>query len=580
MEKIQIQFKESDYKVYYDYCLKYYQVHNTVRKQSIHICIDLFEKGIIPVEERDISQARQFFSAKCDDLKKTRNGTGEEGENTMLLQMRICSDLLLLTDDLEKIFHLIQKHGVVANYLMILGTFSRVIEENRNLQLAGIYDLKSDMIESLAKPLANIIRQRLGTDRDWHMVVHELAVIAARFNQRYAEPKFDLDIIQIVGPAVVAHFDKNVENREILAVLPSCFEECELEEFEVFLNRTPEGEKEDHDADINGDALSGPLKGIAGAITAQRDKWAQGRPDLSGQYSLPPSTGTPSPGDGVSPAGTGALSFPGQPPDSGYKTFDIVVRPDVTTQVESPFKVYPVSDSVPVKDSVPGKDSVPAKSRIRPFVPAIIGVLVILLFIIGTLIISGGWNPAGAGHPANSTPAKNVTTAKPTPVKNATTTKPTPAKSTPAPTPTLQVYSPSDIGNHLLDIAFGPNNNVIQKATKTPLMVAVSGSYTDNDVALLNTFIQQFNINSATTQLSPNVTFNSGASGIRLVFLPESVLNQLPMDKRSIFFKDDKTGNYYIIQNGMYEFVSTSTVKTYIDSDLTGNQRDYRTLRA
>jgi hypothetical protein len=30
----------------------------------------------------------------------------------------------------------------------------------------------------------------------------------------------------------------------------------------------------------------------------------------------------------------------------------------------------------------------------------------------------------------------------------------------------------------------------------------------------------------------------------------------------------------------MYEFVSTSTVKTYIDSDLTGNQRDYWTLRA
>ena len=95
MEKIQIQFRESDYKVYYDYCLKYYQVHDTVRRQSIHAFLDLFEKGIIPVEEGDIRQARQFLSGKCDALRREHAGTGGEGTPTMLLQMRICSDLLL-----------------------------------------------------------------------------------------------------------------------------------------------------------------------------------------------------------------------------------------------------------------------------------------------------------------------------------------------------------------------------------------------------------------------------------------------------------------------------------------------------
>jgi hypothetical protein len=588
MEKLQIQFKESDYKVYYDYCFKYYQVHNTVRIQSIHLFLDLFEKEIIPVEERNISQARQFFSAKCDALKKTRNDTVEEGENTILLQMRICSDLLLLCDDLEKIFQLIQKHGVVANYLMILGTFSRVIEENRNLQLAGMYDLKSDVIESLAKPLANIIRQRLGTDRDWHLVLHELAVIATRFNQRYAEPKFDLEIIQIVGPAVVARFDKKVENREILSVLSSCFEECELEAFEAFLNRTPEGGNNEHDDDIYGDtlyALIEPLKGIAGAITAQRDRWAQGRPGLSGQYSLPLQTGTQSPGVGVSPAGSGALSFPGQPSENGYKTFDIVVRPDVTTQVESPFKVYPISDSVPEKDSVPLKDSVPVKSRIRPFVPAIIGVLVILLFIIGTMIISGGWNPVGAGHPENSTPAKNVTTVKPTPVKSATTAKPTPAKTTltPTPTPTPQFYSLSDIKSHLSDITSDPYSTVLPKPTGNVITISISGSYNNNDVALLNDFIHKFNIYSATTQLSSNASLEGGqggANGIRLLFEPESMLNQMPFDDKTVIYKDPQTGEYYFVQNGLYEFVNKITVKTYINSGLKGNERNRWTLRA
>ena len=65
--------------------------------------------------------------------------------------MRICSDLLLLTDDLEKIYRLIQKQGIVANYLMILGTLSRVIEENRNsLQISDMYDLDNGVIKPSA----------------------------------------------------------------------------------------------------------------------------------------------------------------------------------------------------------------------------------------------------------------------------------------------------------------------------------------------------------------------------------------------------------------------------------------------
>ena len=79
MEKIQIQFNESDYKVYYDYCLKYYRVHDDVRKQSVHAFLDLFEKGIIPVEAQDIRQARQFLAGKCDDLKKEHDGTDRGG---------------------------------------------------------------------------------------------------------------------------------------------------------------------------------------------------------------------------------------------------------------------------------------------------------------------------------------------------------------------------------------------------------------------------------------------------------------------------------------------------------------------
>jgi hypothetical protein len=565
MEKIQIQFNESDFKVYYDYCLRYYQIQDTVRKQSIQVFLDLFEKDIITVEERDITQARQFLSEKCDSLKRTRDGTVGEEETTVLFQERMCSDLLLLSEDLAKIFRLIEKHGVTANYLMILATFSRVIDENRNSHIAAMYDLKNEVVEALARPLAEIIRPRLGLDQHWDPVLRELTVIAARYNQRHDEPKFDLDIIQLVGPTVVSHFDSDAQPREILSVLPSYFEESELEEFEAVLNR---GSEDVPDAGINWDAVHVPLNVVAKAVAAQRDKWAaQGRSDISGQYSLPPSMGTQPAGDGS--YSVGAYSA-GTPPVSGHKIFEIAVSPDFTTQVESPVKVYTIPESVPE----------PVKSsRIKPYIPVIIGGLVIVLFIIGTLIVSGGLNFGGAGHAANSSSAvgKNATVAKSTPAKTATTAKPTP---TPVPTPTVAVYSSTDIGNHLVDIAFGLNNNGIQKLNGNAVPVSVSGFYTNDDTALLDNFTNQFNIYSETTQLAQNVSFDTGSGGIRLDFIPQSALLQMPIDKTTVYYKNDSNGDYYFLQTSQNEITSKNAVKTYIDSDLTGNDRERWTLRA
>ena len=48
-------------------------------------------------------------------------------------------------------------------------------------------------------------------------VLHELIVIAFRFNRQSSEPKFDLDILMLIAPAVVAFFDKDIPSREILA---------------------------------------------------------------------------------------------------------------------------------------------------------------------------------------------------------------------------------------------------------------------------------------------------------------------------------------------------------------------------
>jgi hypothetical protein len=562
MKKIQIQFNESDYTIYHDYCLKYYQAHDTARKQSLHAFLDLFEKGIVPVEEQDIRQARQFLSGKCDELKRENASPAREAEPTVLLRVRICSDLLLVTNDLEKMYRLIQKQGIVANYLMILATFSRVIEETRNSPISGTYDLEPGIVEALARPLVETIRLRLGTDRDWHSVLRELTFIATRFNHIYPEPKFDLEIVQLVAPAVVSHFNREVKDSEIRSVLPSYFDERELEEFEAFLDKTPDVLKDDETAGIDWDAIHEPLSVVAGQVTAQRDQWAKSRSNLYEYPSLVLTEGTQSPGGGLYPVGSLSPSPSGMPQMTGYNTFDIAVSPELTTRVESPMTFSPVPDQVRVKP------------RMQPAVPVIIGVAVIIVFILGTLMISGTWNPLGAGN-ATHVSAKNVSAKNATPVKSTATTAPkaTATKSaiTPTPSPTPATYSAADIGNHLIEIAFGPNNNVIQKLDKNLVSITYSGSYTNDDIDGLNDFINQFNNYSTTTQISNNVNFNGGGD-IRLTFLPSDALNQISLDNISTYDKDPQTGIMYFVQAPYYTGVKGST-KTYINSDLTGNER-------
>ncbi len=565
MEKIQIQFKESDYKIYYDYCLRYYRIHDAIRIQSLHAFLDLFEKGIIQVEEQDISKVRQLLSKKCSDLKKEHNGTRTEGDTTMLLQMRVCSDLLLFVEDLEKIYRLIQKQGISANYIMILGTFSRVIEENRSSFPPGRYELKSEVIESLAQPLTGIIQLRLGTDRDWRSVLRELTFIAARFNQLYPEPKFDLDIIQLVGPAVVSHFNKDVDAREIRSVLPSYYEDSELGEFESLLNQTPDLLKNDQNEEINWDSIFEPLKGIADAVAVQRDQWAERNAKLSDQYSLVLPIGTQSSDNGIYPPGSLPPSPADEPRADRFKIFDIEVRPN---QVESPVTVSKVSDT-------PRK-----KPEIQQFAPVFIGIAIIILFIFGTMVVSGDWDLFGGGNTTNSTMGinKNITTVKPTatPAPKATTAKPaatTAPKATtakPTATPTPKSYSSADIGNHLMEIAFGPDNSVIKKPTKDRVTISFSGIYNEDDMDLVKNLISQFNTYSSTTKISENID-QTGASDVWLDFLPGNSLSQIKNEEIISSYQNMQTGTYY--------FIRTDT-KTYVNSDLKDGERSRWILRA
>jgi hypothetical protein len=542
MEKIRIPVNESEYKVYYDYCLKYYQVHDSVRKQSIHAFLDLYVKGIIPVEKQDLRQARNLLAEKCNELKKEQYAVGREGDNTMLFQLQVCSDISLFLEDLEKMYRLIVKQGIVADYLLILGTFSKIINEDENSHLLVKYDLKDEVIESLARPLAEIIRQRLGNVPLWTSVVRELIGIATQFNRQYSEPKFDLDILKLIAPAVVAFFHKDIPSRKILAVLPSYFEEHELAEFETFLRRAPE-QNTDQNAHVNGETIYEPLKVVASAVGLQRYQWSQGILKISDQYSLAPPSGMISYDGGPYPVASPHPRFLTPMHADGHKTFDIVVSADSTDQEMSSFQVHPPSGGAS------------GKSGLKPLIPIIIGVAVILMILSAAIFFSGYLIHPRAANTTNLT--QNPTTATIVPTKSPTE----------VPTPAHQTYSSYAVTSHLLEIGFGPNNNVINKPTRDRLVVSLEGLYVESDVTVLDTFIGQFNNYSSSTKISEFINFNRPAD-IPLAFSPANTFSQL---NTSIEYLDFKNGTWYFV---------VTPEKTIVNSDLKGDERKRWVLRA
>ena len=273
----------------------------------------------------------------------------------------------------------------------------------------------------------------------------------------------------------------------------------------------------------------------------------------------------PSPERGHSPVASPHPLFLAPMHADDLKAFDIVVSPDETEQTVSPVRVR--SPSTPS----------PGKSGMKPVIPVIAGVAVIVIVIVAVIFFSGYLNHPVTTNTSNSTgvPTVKSTTAKPT--TTVPTTKPTTTIPSPTPLPTPKSYSSAEIGNHLLEIGFGPNNDVIKKATKTPLVVSLGGVYNQPDVALVNNFIGQFNNYSSTTKISENINFNSQGD-IALELQPAGVFTQI---NTTIGYNDPQTGTRYFVLSREATFVNSDvTVKTYVNSDLKGEERKRWILRS
>jgi hypothetical protein len=177
--------------------------------------------------------------------------------------------------------------------------------------------------------------------------------------------------------------------------------------------------------------------------------------------------------------------------------------------------------------------------------------------------------------PAATTAKPPTTTPKSGTSPAATTSKPS---GTAKPTATIQSYTSSEISDHLGQIAFGPDNNKIEKPTKSFVSISMGGQR-DADVTSVATFIDVFNNYSSTTKLSTNIDTKGQTADIILNFLPERALHDLNVDANTIIYKDPQTGMYLFVRTGTKSF-ATSIYEYHVNSDLKGNTRTRWILRA
>jgi|GEM_PF-1019994 len=599
MEKIWIQFKESDYQLYHDYCLRYYTVYDATRKRSIQLFLELFDNNRLSVGEHELGEVFSYFSNKCDEIRADHKLSGKNNSSPDLPHFQVCRDMLFLIEDFEKIYRLIQKKGITTNYLLILATFSKIIEEEKNAHISRINEQDRGKIESFAPDIADIIQARLGPDAGWESVLYELVRIVRKYNLASPDQQIDRNCVILLGSAVVASFNPGAEGEQVSSTLEQIFEENELAEFESILNNTREP-PDTTLSGIGGRIIFEALKSISRKDTDQVNEDTAGDPRLI-CAGTPPVISTSvtarKPGT-IAPPGRAFASYPDIFAKTGSSRFDIEVRT--------------AAKSVVV---LPGKKNVRNyTSSARPGMPRytqmVIGVIILSLFVITIGSAFGIWNPAKIL--GNTSTGINGTVSNPmdfqknssSSIKSSvvvTATKkdipvPLPAapknngntsngtikvsttvaiqKSPPVPKTTL---SSTDINRHFIQIAFGPDSTKIAKPADDRISIAMSGDFVENDTLMINEFTSQFNNLSSTKKINTGIKTGDQAS-IVMYFLPEASLENIE-DSGTNVFKDPKTGVIHFLHRTIQNQLITKEVM-YVNSDLTDKQRTHWVLRS
>lgn len=233
MGRVTLHFSEEDYQIFHHYSANYCRLYDETRKNSIKILLELFKHQVIDIQEHSLDNIFTFFYQKKQAFEtECKIPTNDADE---LMRIRICSDIISFLEDLEKIYRIFRKKNVEANYILIIGAFSKIFEEETQTRLEDLHEAASEAINAIVSPLGEAIDKKLGPEVDIQALLYELVSFTEIFNRLSPDLTFNDEIIEILAPSLIKRFGKDENYAEIRTLLKDHHEQFEMDELESAL---------------------------------------------------------------------------------------------------------------------------------------------------------------------------------------------------------------------------------------------------------------------------------------------------------------------------------------------------------
>ena len=194
----------------------------------------------------------------------------------------------------------------------------------------------------------------------------------------------------------------------------------------------------------------------------------------------------------------------------------------------------------------------------------------LLVLLLSILVLVAGCTTTSQNQTVSQT------TPTPSPVQTTlplqTTNQSMPTPSLPPVMTTLSITS-DDVTQHFMDIAFGSGNTQLDRLAYTPTSQKPRNTLSlfngnSDDMALLESFISEFNDLSATNQFSENIKTTSTADTV-IQFVPQTGMDAIPTESYTKEFKSSGV-SYAKVGSGII----------YINDNLKSDLRTHIILRS
>jgi hypothetical protein len=233
MGRVTLHFSEDDYQLFHHYCANYCRLHDETRKNSIKILLELYKHQVIDIQEHSLDNIFTFFYQKKQEFETECQIPASDADE--LMRIRISSDILSFLEDLERIYRLIRKKNTEANYILILGAFSKIFEEETQTRFDDLHEAASGSINAIVSPLGDAIEKKLGPEVDTQVLLYELVSFAEIFNRLSPDLTFSDEVIELLSPPLMKRFGKAENYEEIRTLLKDHHDQFQMDELESAL---------------------------------------------------------------------------------------------------------------------------------------------------------------------------------------------------------------------------------------------------------------------------------------------------------------------------------------------------------